>query len=423
MFCKYCGKELKGNNSVCPECGKDNKETKKVSPVMVILSVVCIVVLLALLGTMIYYGIYGTLKPRENDLYYKDNYTVSDKKLASKLDKVVATLGESKLTNAQLQVYYWMQIYNYGGYYNCDYDVPLNEQVMDKQTGMTYQQYFLDCALINWKQLQALTNMAEKDGYILEKEYQKILDELEENTLANAKDASYQTIEEFLQARFGKGITFAHYKEYFRVYYTGNLYFSHLLESQEVTNEEMKSFYEANKASLYTQWDVPVTEDMGKVVDVRHILITPVDEDKDKTISEAEWEACRVKAQGIYDEWLAGEANEDTFFDAAVEHSEDGNSYEGGLYESITKGIMVKEFEDWCMDESRQKGDHGMVKTQFGYHIMFFVGSEDGWVRHCTDGIMNDRADEFIDKLDSENIPEINFKAIVISDVDIQVGQ
>jgi len=44
-------------------------------------------------------------------------------------------------------------------------------------------------------------------------------------------------------------------------------------------------------------------------------------------------------------------------------------------------------------------------------------------VRHCTDGIMNDRADEFIDKLDSENIPEINFKAVVISDVDIQVGQ
>ena len=36
---------------------------------------------------------------------------------------------------------------------------------------------------------------------------------------------------------------------------------------------------------------------------------------------------------------------------------------------------MVESFENWCFDEARQIGDHGLVKTPFGYHIMFFSGS------------------------------------------------
>ena len=40
---------------------------------------------------------------------------------------------------------------------------------------------------------------------------------------------------------------------------------------------------------------------------------------------------------------------------------------------------MVPEFNDWCFDEARQYGDSGLVKTTYGYHIMFYVGSQDTW--------------------------------------------
>ena len=38
---------------------------------------------------------------------------------------------------------------------------------------------------------------------------------------------------------------------------------------------------------------------------------------------------------------------------------------------------MVAEFEDWLFDEARKEGDTGIVKTQYGYHIMYFDGNGD----------------------------------------------
>ena len=38
---------------------------------------------------------------------------------------------------------------------------------------------------------------------------------------------------------------------------------------------------------------------------------------------------------------------------------------------------MVANFNDWCFDASRQPGDHGIVETEYGYHIMYFSGTAD----------------------------------------------
>ena len=38
---------------------------------------------------------------------------------------------------------------------------------------------------------------------------------------------------------------------------------------------------------------------------------------------------------------------------------------------------MVQAFNDWCFDSSRKSGDTGIVETQYGYHVMYFVGTSD----------------------------------------------
>ena len=38
---------------------------------------------------------------------------------------------------------------------------------------------------------------------------------------------------------------------------------------------------------------------------------------------------------------------------------------------------MVEKFEDFCYAEDRKPGDHGIVESNYGYHIMFFVGDSD----------------------------------------------
>lgn len=114
-------------------------------------------------------------------------------------------------------------------------------------------------------------------------------------------------------------------------------------------------------------------------VDVRHILIMPEED------TEESWAAALTSTEEILNQWLAGDMSEDSFAELANEYSDDndGNVTNGGIYTDIYLGQMVEEFEDWCFNDSRQVGDYDIVKTTYGYHIMYFVHSDraaDDWV-------------------------------------------
>lgn len=104
-------------------------------------------------------------------------------------------------------------------------------------------------------------------------------------------------------------------------------------------------------------------------VNVRHILI-PVEDVADETVDGV----AKEKAELLYKSWRSGDATEDSFAELAKINSSDGSASNGGLYENIYLNQMVKEFEDWCFANGRKAGDTGIVKTQYGYHIMYFSG-------------------------------------------------
>lgn len=115
------------------------------------------------------------------------------------------------------------------------------------------------------------------------------------------------------------------------------------------------------------------------LVNVRHILV-PVeggtqDENGNTTYSDEEYAAAEASAQEILAQW---DGTEDGFAALAKEHSTDtGSASNGGLYENVFPGQMVSTFNDWCFDASRQTGDSDIVRTEYGYHIMYFVGQSD----------------------------------------------
>ncbi len=129
-------------------------------------------------------------------------------------------------------------------------------------------------------------------------------------------------------------------------------------------------------------------------VNVRHILITPEaveGEDEDGSLAAAAMEAAKAKAEDIYAQWQAGEATEDSFAALAKENSADtGSVSKGGLYENVYPGQMVQQFNDWCFDPGRQPGDTGIVETQFGYHIIYFIDQGDAyWKYQCDNALRN----------------------------------
>ena len=41
----------------------------------------------------------------------------------------------------------------------------------------------------------------------------------------------------------------------------------------------------------------------------------------------------------------------------------------------MNDGKYVKAFTDWSIDAARKPGDTGIVETEYGYHIMYYVKS------------------------------------------------
>lgn len=92
--------------------------------------------------------------------------------------------------------------------------------------------------------------------------------------------------------------------------------------------------------------------------------------------------AAYEEAKRISDEYKAGEQTEEAFAALADQYSADTastgeNGSGGGLYANIERGQMVTAFENWVYNDKRETGDTGIVQTEYGYHIMYFVGRAD----------------------------------------------
>ncbi|MGN1000297.1 MAG: peptidylprolyl isomerase [Faecousia sp.] len=551
MFCKYCGSALEDGVTVCPSCGKDNaepvappkkkKEKKKISGKNAI--VICLVlVVAAVLIALVMYGLSGGFTPKSNDIFYKDSYTVDESKVPGKMDDVVATMGTHQLTNAQLQVYYWAEIYSfldYYGYYiyyfGLDTAKPMDEQIMDEDTGMTWEQYFLEQALSSWQRYMVLCDHAAEAGFEMDEESREYLTNLRSAMEEAMAETDYETLDEMLQAEYGSGCSFADYEAYLQDYYTANLYFSERYDRQEITEEELETYFTENEDTLKNSYGI--TKDSGKMVDYLYILVAPEggtkDDDGNTTYSEAEWEAAKEKAQDIYDRWLSGEktkdsfaaladelsadqaisadmaqyktrysqatvdirhilimpeggtedengnityseeeweaarvkaqqllddwiasgATEERFAELANEHSADKNGEvtDGGIYTNVKKNAMVTEFDAWIFADGREYGDNGIVKTQYGYHLMFFVHAdravddwvheesrqagdhtlvetdagyeilyfaeaEEGWIRYAENGVRGEKSSAELKAWVAESTMTVRYKAIALAE-------
>ncbi|MBE7004433.1 MAG: hypothetical protein E7425_09150 [Ruminococcaceae bacterium] len=130
-------------------------------------------------------------------------------------------------------------------------------------------------------------------------------------------------------------------------------------------------------------------------VNVRHILV----EDE-------------AKANELLEQFNAGDKSEASFAALAEENSTDtGSSSNGGLYENVYVGQMVKPFEDWCFDASRQVGDVGIVQTDYGYHVMYFSGRSDTpyWKTLAASKLATDSVNALTESATSERLNGIRF--------------
>lgn len=452
MKCKYCGKRMKNGQSVCACCGQAPSEDPQQNAAeeswkrarrMTLLS--GMVAAMAVLATVLFFlmrsgwQLTGCSTAEKVPLTKRGSYSVSDKKAYRNRNVQVASMGSDTLTNGQLQIYYWTQVYDFVSNYSysltavgLDLSKPLDEQVMEADNNtlryllgyvdgnMTWQQYFLQGAIQMWQSNQALAQMARQAGYEMDEESRKKLEELPQELEKDAKAAGFDSVEAYLQDSMGPGCTQEDYLAYMQTYYLGYSYFAHLYDQIETTPEQLESFYLENESEFIAYG---ITPNMGYTVDVRHILITPGGQInlEGQKYTDAQWEACRASAQQILDQWLAGEQTEERFAQLAKQYSQDSqdNVDAGGLYTYIQKGELEEGFDNWCFDEQRQPGHYGLIKTSYGYHVMYFVGVKDLWMTQVRAVYLNQESQKIVSAILDSHPIQVDYSKIVLGKVEL----
>ena len=124
-------------------------------------------------------------------------------------------------------------------------------------------------------------------------------------------------------------------------------------------------------------------DNLTQLVNVRHILVSYEGGTYDETTgtttySDEEKAKAKTAADEILAAFEAGEKTEEAFAALATEKTTDpGSKDNGGLYENVYPGQMVTAFNDWCFDAARKTGDTAIVETEYGCHVMYFVGNSD----------------------------------------------
>ena len=371
------------------------------------------------------------------DVTCKGSYSASNVEALSNAHNVVATIGETQLTNAQLQIYYWMAVNTYRAE---DHEVaPDWEEELDTQLcpltdeTISWQQYFLQSALNTWHTYQAAvllsenTTFATEDAYkIIEKkhkeniseetayldvlygynakyaidpQHQAHLDQLENKLETMAEEAGYESLSDLVKEMAGMGTTPEYLFNYAQLANKGYMFLSTLSYHLETSKSDITAYYDAH-AEEYTA--AGITADSGKSVTIRHILVA------------GDSESSKSTAQNYLAKWKKY-ANESYFGELAYQVSDDAaTNKSGGLYYNLYKGQLTGELNDWCFDSARKPGDTAVVKSDAGYHVVYFQSATDRWYAEAEKDLLSQKLCDAVIAAQETYPMTVDYKAIFL---------
>ena len=441
MKCKFCSAELEDGAVRCTECGKkqnvvtetaEEKPGKNRKNLKIALAAIGLVLLAEVLTcTMLHFvgvinlgKMFGAGTPDPTGTEVATNpvdatgngganngqtptvqkpaftYTADNATVEAAGNTVVATVGNQTLTVSELQIHYWDAAWSFMQSYEgllVDQKVGLDMQIQDPATGKTYQQWFVEQAVENWRRYAILAQMAEDAGYQLTPEQQKELDNIPDAIAAQAQTAGFADAEAYVE-KYYPGSSVEGLAKYNINILKAMYYFDALYDSLMPTAEETEAYYIQHEETFKKKLQ---SKDDGLYYTIRHIYIPIAGEPGDvqgvPTYSDEQWTQCRDKAKKVLDDFLADGGTEELFAMRAKELSADDYSKaSGGLYEKITKNSgYVDTFMEWIMSEDRKPGDTDLVKNTGsapqGYHVMYFCKSVAIWEYEAQNAILTER--------------------------------
>ncbi|MBO5213797.1 MAG: peptidylprolyl isomerase [Clostridia bacterium] len=161
------------------------------------------------------------------------------------------------------------------------------------------------------------------------------------------------------------------------------------------------SVFQTTTGAYTVCYFLALQRDERPLASMRHILLN-VTQNKDGT-SDAD--AVHQEIKDIYAQWEEAGFTEESFISLAEANTDDPGSKEnGGLYEAFSYGTMVSEINDWIYADGRKTDDSSIIKTSYGYHLVWFTGyGEIAWKSECLPGLQDADYYELLESLEEAN--------------------
>ena len=389
------------------------------------------------------------------DVTCKGSYSADVAELAGASQNLVATSGDAALSNGLLQIYYHMAINAYRSTEQevaPDYSLGLDVQMCPlADNAITWQQYFLQQALTTWQRHAAMVQRSKTEILPLEEAYGRNEKKHEENLktriynldllygynteyrIADAHQAYLDNLPQLLQELAeakgyktpaalandlaGIGTNDVFLLEYARLLNEGYMFATSLSYYIEPTADEVEAYF-TGKESDYAQQGI--TRD-SHYVNFRHILVLPenaaTDENGVVTAGEDDWSKAKSSAESLLKSWKKN-PTEANFAEIAFANTADtGSKGNGGLYSSITKGQLTEALDTWCFDETRVAGDTAIIRTECGYHVVYFCTPTAVWYVQAEKDLIADQLTQELAVATQSYPMDVDYSAIRLSDV------
>ncbi len=322
------------------------------------------------------------------------NQTITNSGVREK-NTIAMTVGDHEISNAEMNYFYMDTVNNfysqYGSYaamFGLDISKPLNEQVLDEETGLTWADDFMTSAKESAKSVYAMNDAAEAAGFALSNEEELELEYQITNLDAYAAMYGYSDGEAYLKAMYGNGATKESFQEYTKRSALASAYYTEYSNSLTYADADLRAA-EAENPDVYSSFSF----NTYYLTANKFRTGGTTDADGNTTYSEEETAAAVAAAEEAAKALTSEEITSVKDLDAAIAALSINEGTEAAstantdtLYSSVNSNYV-----EWLADDARVEGDKAYfvntststaedgteTTTVNGYYVVYYVGTND----------------------------------------------
>lgn len=342
-------------------------------------TVAFVAVVVLLLAVAIFVGVRQTIK---NTGYYEKKTTAMQ-------------IGDHTISNAELNYYFvdavnsfYSNYSNYASMFGLDPATPLDQQVIDEDTGRTWADDFMDTAKENAKDTYAVADAAAAAGFTLPEDQVAEIDSSMSSLDGYATLYGYSNGQAYLKALYGNGATIDDFRAYTERNALASAYYNHYSDSLSYSDAELRE-KDAENPSAYSSYNYHYYY----LATSKFLTGGTTDENGNTTYSPEEQAAAEAAVKAAAESLSSKEINSLEAFDAAIADLSINAGSEASSTESknVLYAAVNSLYQQWVTDSSRKAGDIGVFdstatntaedgttsETLSGCYVIYYLGSTD----------------------------------------------